>query len=106
HRNAVTIAALATAIAMMVGLTVMIHSFRQSLAAWIEQGVVADLVIAPASTVVIGLDSVILPEPIAWLRNQPAVDSVDSSFEVAVTARTKEGDKPVPMAVTQGRYRD
>jgi putative ABC transport system permease protein len=106
HRNAVTIAALATAVAMMVGLTVMIHSFRQSLTAWIEQGVVADLFIAPSSNEVIGLGSTVPPEPLAWLRNQPAVESVDTFREVSITARRLDGDQPVLLAVTDGRYRN
>jgi putative ABC transport system permease protein len=106
HRSAVTIAALATAVAMVIGLTVMIHSFRQSLTVWIEQGVVADLFIAPASNETIGLGSVIPPEAIAWLREQPGVDSVDSFREVSGTARIQEGDQPVLMAVTEGRYRN
>jgi putative ABC transport system permease protein len=54
HRNAITVAALAAAIAMMTGLTVMIYSFRQSVDAWIHRGIVADLYISPASTETVG----------------------------------------------------
>lgn len=106
HRNAVTIAALATAVAMMVGLTVMIYSFRQSLTTWVEQGVVADLFIAPASNETIGLGSVVPSEPIAWLRQRPVVDSVDSFREISVTARTRDGDQPILLAAIEGRYRN
>lgn len=106
HRHAVTIAALATAVAMMVGLTVMIYSFRESLTTWIEQGVVADLFVAPASNEVIGLGSVVPPEPIAWLRQQATIDSVDGFREASVTARTREGDQPVLLVAIDGRYRN
>jgi putative ABC transport system permease protein len=106
HRNAVTIAALATAVAMMVGLTVMIHSFRESLTAWIEQGVVADLFIAPSSNETIGFGSVITPEPIEWLRQQSIVDSVDTFREVPVMANTRDGEQPVLIAAIEGRYRN
>jgi putative ABC transport system permease protein len=106
HRNAVTIAALATAVAMMVGLTVMIHSFRQSLTVWIEQGVVADLFIAPASNESVGLGSVIPQEAITWLRQHHAIDSVDNFREVSVIAKIPDGEQPILMAVTQGRYRN
>ncbi|HET6409864.1 MAG TPA: FtsX-like permease family protein, partial [Chthoniobacteraceae bacterium] len=106
HYNAVTIAALATAVAMTVGLTVMIHSFRQSLTQWIEQGVVADLFVAPASNEVIGLNSVIPQPPIEWLRNQQGVESVDTFREIHVTARMPEGNHSMLLAVVEGRYRN
>jgi putative ABC transport system permease protein len=105
HRNAVTIAALATAVALIVGLTVMIHSFRESLTSWIEQGAVADLFVAPASNESVGLDSIIPPEPIAWLRQHGAIDSVDTFREISVMARMANGDHPVLLAAIEGRYR-
>ena len=43
RRNAITVAALAAAVAMYVALVVMTHSFRQSLDAWIGKGIIADL---------------------------------------------------------------
>jgi putative ABC transport system permease protein len=106
HRNAVTVAALAAAVAMMVGLTVMIHSFRESLTAWIEQGVVADLFFAPASNETIGFGSVMPPEPIEWLRQQSIVDSVDTFREISVMAHTRDGEQPVLLAAIEGRYRN
>ena len=48
HRNTLTIAALAAAIAMTISVTVMIHSFRASVQRWIEHTLTADLYIAPA----------------------------------------------------------
>jgi len=104
HRHAVTIAALATAVAMMVGLTVMIHSFRESLTSWVEQGAVADLFVAPASNESVGLDSIIPPEPIAWLKQRGAIDSVDTFRENSVMARTANGDHPVLVVAIDGRY--
>jgi putative ABC transport system permease protein len=106
HRNAVTIAALATAVAMIVGLTVMIHSFRESLTAWMEQGVVADLFIAPASNETVGFGSVVPSEPISWLRQQGAVDTVDTFREITAMARMQDGDHPVLLAAIDGRYRN
>jgi putative ABC transport system permease protein len=43
HRTAVTVAALQCAVALGVGVAVMIHSFRETVRAWIDQVVVADV---------------------------------------------------------------
>jgi putative ABC transport system permease protein len=47
-RNSVTVAALMVGLAVMVGVGVMIHSFRHSVEHWIHQTILADLVVAPA----------------------------------------------------------
>ncbi|MEQ1862691.1 MAG: FtsX-like permease family protein, partial [Chthoniobacteraceae bacterium] len=101
HRNAVTVAALSTAIAMTVGLAVMIHSFRRTVDQWMAQSVVADLYIAPASNEVIGLSAAVPAPVIEWLRAQPGVDSVDTFREVRVSI----GSQPALLAVIDGRYR-
>ncbi len=106
HRNAVTVAALAAAIAMMVGLMVMIHSFRQSVDAWINRGIAADLFIAPASNETIGLSAFVPPAAIDWLRARPEISGVDTFREmsVQVSARNAES-KPALLAIVQGEYR-
>ena len=48
-------------LAMTIGLMVMIFSFRTSVDAWIQHGIVADLFIAPASNEVIGLEAAVPP---------------------------------------------
>lgn len=48
-RNAVTISALMVGLAIMVGVGIMIHSFRRTVEAWINQTIMADLVVAPTS---------------------------------------------------------
>jgi putative ABC transport system permease protein len=48
-RNSVTVAALMVGLAVMVGVGVMIHSFRHSVEQWIHQTILADLVVAPAT---------------------------------------------------------
>jgi putative ABC transport system permease protein len=105
HRNAVTTAALSTALAMTVGLIVMIHSFRESLGAWVERGMVADLFIAPASNEVIGFSSIVPEGAVGWLRQQPGVESVDTIREIMVRAVTSEGERPIPLAAVEGHYR-
>jgi len=90
HRSGITVAALACAVAMMIGVSVMIHSFRESVNSWIGRGIVADLYVAPAANEVIGLHSVVPAGLIQYLEADPAVLAVDSYHEV--TARTEAGD--------------
>jgi putative ABC transport system permease protein len=73
HRNGITVAALSSAIAMAVGLLIMINSFRQTVGAWIEQGIVADLFIAPASNEIVGLGANVPPDVVAWLQARAEV---------------------------------
>ena len=53
-RNAVAVAAMMTAIAMLVGLTLMIESFRRTVELWVEQTIRADLIVSPAARFVKG----------------------------------------------------
>ena len=106
HRNAVTVAALAAAIAMMAGLMVMIHSFRSSVDAWINRGIVADLFIAPASNEIIGLSAFVPPAAIDWLKARPEVRGVDTFREIPVqVSAQKASPKPALLAVVDGEYR-
>jgi putative ABC transport system permease protein len=85
RRNAITVAALAAAVAMYVALVVMTHSFRQSLDAWIGKGIVADLFIAPAANETLGMTS-FLPQPVVdWLRARPEVSGADTFREMNAT---------------------
>jgi len=90
HRSGITVAALACAVAMTIGVSVMIYSFRNSVDAWIGRGIVADLYVAPAANEVIGLHSFVPPGLVPDLEADPAVLAVDTYREV--TARTESGD--------------
>jgi putative ABC transport system permease protein len=46
-RNAVTVSALLVGLAIMIGVVVMVRSFRGTVEAWVDQTVMADLIIAP-----------------------------------------------------------
>ncbi|MDR3403689.1 MAG: FtsX-like permease family protein [Chthoniobacter sp.] len=106
HRNAVTVAALAAAIAMTVGLMVMIFSFRTSVDAWIHHGIVADLFIAPASNEVIGLEAAVPPAAIEWLRARPEVRAVDTFRELECSFEVGGGrSETAKLAILQGEYR-
>ncbi len=87
-RNAVTISAMMVGIAIMVGVGTMIGSFRQTVEAWIQQTVLADLVVAP-TTWLQGDDSGILAKriPLTWadhVASIPGVEAVDTYRELTV----------------------
>jgi putative ABC transport system permease protein len=62
HRNSIAIAALVVALAMVVGISTMIFSFRMTVQSWLNRSIQADLVIAPAANLLVGNREVIRPE--------------------------------------------
>lgn len=101
HRNAVTTASLAAAVAMMISVSVMIHSFRTSVERWISRSIVADLFIAPASNLVVGLGSFVPLEAIEFLKEEPEVNAVETFREIHTTLR----GEPASLAVVEGENR-
>lgn len=101
HRNSLTTAALMAAIAMTVGVSVMIYSFRASVDTWINRTIQADLFVTLAANEVTGFQTTIPDEVIAWLENHPLVESVDTFHEKRVPFRGEE----VFLAVIRGRMR-
>ena len=84
RRNAVTVAALAAAVAMMVSVSVMIFSFRSTVNVWIDRSIVADLFISPASNQTLGLQSFVPAAVQAWWKSQPAAEAVETLRELPV----------------------
>ncbi|MFA7344480.1 MAG: FtsX-like permease family protein [Terrimicrobiaceae bacterium] len=101
HRSAVTIAALAVAAAMTVSVSVMIHSFRGSVAAWLEKTLVADLFVAPAANEIAGLQSFIPADALEWARHNRLVKTAGTFREIHVPL---EGQTAV-MGVVEGGAR-
>ena len=102
HRNAVIVAALMAAIAMTVGISVMIHAFRRTVEVWIDRAIVADIFMTPAANETLGSGAFFPPEVIAALRREPDVRAVDTVREAGVNIR---GDR-VSMAVVEGEDRN
>ncbi len=102
HRTAPTIAALAAAAAMTVGISVMIHSFRGSVVAWAERTLTADLFIAPAANELLGLEHTLPEGAAAWWAKRPEVSAVGTFREIE--ARTVE-DQQVTLGVVAGPSR-
>jgi len=101
HRNASTIAALAAAVAMSVSVTVMIHSFRASVARWIDHTLIADLYISPAVNEIAGLEAFLPPETKTWAEAQPGVTATATFIELPIRY---EG-KPSQIAAIDGSAR-
>jgi putative ABC transport system permease protein len=100
-RNSVTIASLGVAIAMTIGVSVMVFSFRKTVEAWINDSLIADLFIAPASNEV-GAGSFVPPAALEFLSNHPAVATADTFREVHLPM----GDKNAVVAVIRGERRE
>ncbi len=76
-RNAITVSALMVGIAIMIGVGIMIQSFRQTVDAWINQTVMADLVVATPGWLT-GEESGMQAKrmPGAWMARAAAVPGV------------------------------
>ncbi|BCA56220.1 putative ABC transporter, permease component [Nitrospira sp. KM1] len=90
-RNAVTVSALMVGLAIMIGVVVMVRSFRETVEVWVNETVMADLIVAPPSWLQgkqIGHASRALP--ISWLpvlSGLEGVDAVDTYRDVQVMAQ-------------------
>ncbi len=106
RRNAITVAALAAAVAMYVALVVMTHSFRHSLDAWIGRGIVADLFIAPAANESLGMTSFLPQSAVDWLRARPEVAAADTYREMSVPMTSPGNGGTASLVVLDGAWRD
>jgi putative ABC transport system permease protein len=75
HRNSMAIASLVVALAMVVGISTMIFSFRTTVETWLNRSIQADLVVAPAANLIVGDSVVIRPEVVRILSTLPQVDA-------------------------------
>ena len=101
HRNSLTVAALMAAIAMTVGVSVMIYSFRASVGTWIDRTIQADLFLTLAANEQAGFHAELPPELISWIAAQPGTEAVDTFYEKRVPFRGEE----VFLGVISGRMR-
>lgn len=102
HRTAPTIAALAAAASMTVGISVMIHSFRGSVITWTGRTLTADLFIAPAANELLGLEHTMPETAKAWWRERPSVSAVGTFREVEARS---VGGAQVTLGVVSGPAR-
>ncbi|HEX9155528.1 MAG TPA: FtsX-like permease family protein, partial [Nitrospira sp.] len=90
-RNGVTVSALMVGLAIMIGVVVMVRSFRETVEVWVNDTVMADLVIAPPAWLhgkQVGQAARALP--FAWLPTLQATEgvaAVDTYRDVQVEAQ-------------------
>lgn len=113
HRNTVTIAALAAAIAMTVSISIMIHSFRGTVDRWISATLVADVFIGSAANEVAAADGVLPPAAVAWIQNHLDVVRVSTFRERMISFRGErttlaitDGSNPREIQFIEGRAED
>ena len=90
-RNGVTVSALMVGLAIMVGVLVMVRSFRHTVELWVADTVIADIVVAP-SMWLRGTEAGTIGRslPASWmtiLSDVRGVEAVDSYRDIRVTVR-------------------
>jgi putative ABC transport system permease protein len=101
-RNAITIAALASAAAMLVSVSIMIFSFRSAVDRWISRRLVADLFITSTQNEIAGFQKFVSPDLLAFLEHLRLVDAVDTYRDY----ETELDGSPVAVGVVQGSGRN
>jgi putative ABC transport system permease protein len=75
-RSAVSIAALACALGMLIAVTVMIGSFRQTVNDWISRAISGDIFFGPAVFSTAAYDQYLPPEVLPELRRDPDINDI------------------------------
>ena len=85
-RNSVTLSAFMVGIAIVVGVGVMVESFRDTVEQWIDQTLMADLIVTPPVEVLDAhqLETVLSPETVQRARAVPGVAAVDPYRQVRI----------------------
>lgn len=83
-RTAVAIAALMVAVSVTVGVGIMVESFRQTVAYWLEGALQADIYISPPSLVSRWNEATLDPDLLARFSAAPGVNSVNTYRRVSV----------------------
>jgi len=107
HRAVPVIAALLTSVAMVLGVTIMIHSFRGTLSLWVDSTLKADLYIAPAANEVIKRSATLPDTLAARLENDPRIAHLETlredrtalpdGSEYTLRAVNREAAHPLPF---------
>ncbi len=84
-RTSVVVAALMVSVGMMVALSVMVGSFRQTVSLWVNQTLRGDLYVEPLGRRVTGSATVLPPEVVKAARNLPGVAAVDTYRALRIT---------------------
>jgi putative ABC transport system permease protein len=110
-RNAVTVSALMVGLAIMIGVVVMVRSFRDTVETWVNDTVMADLVVAPSAWLQgkqIGQASRELPGSLlATLKAVEGIAAVDTYRDVHIEAQGRQVamvSRDLRLHAEKGRY--
>ncbi len=98
-RTVITIAALMTALSMLISISIMILSFRKTVDLWVEQSINGDAFIFPGSYSLTGYSALLPLEVSRELPSLPGVKAVDSFRALEVEYR----DQPALIAAVNGQ---
>ena len=82
HRHGLAAAALSVAVAMAIGVTIMVHSFRATVDQWIGESIKADLFIAPSTNLIAGALEPLDPEAETLALATPGVQAAGTYREI------------------------
>jgi putative ABC transport system permease protein len=77
-RVSISVAALAVSLSMMIAVSIMISSFRDTVSYWIGQTLAADIYVRPITRESTLMDGEIAPEALGIIEADPAVAAVDT----------------------------
>ena len=98
-RTVITIAALMTALSMLISISIMILSFRKTVDLWVEQSINGDVFIFPGSYSLTGYSALLPIEVSRALPTLPGVKAVDSFRALEVEYR----NQPTLIASVDGQ---
>jgi len=102
YRHAITVVALASALAMLISISIMIYSFRKTIDRWVERRLVADVFISPAANEIVGFENFIPEELIEVAKSRPEVEMIDTYRDITALMNRQ----PISLGVTIGTERN
>lgn len=88
-RTSVVVAALMVSVGMMIGLSIMVGSFRKTVNIWVNQTLRGDLYVEPVGRDVTGSATVLPPEVLRVARSLPEVVGVDTLRALQITYQNR-----------------
>lgn len=89
-RHAVAVAAMMTALAMLIGVAIMIGSFRRTVEIWVEETIRADLFVTPASRFTKGVYATLPAGLLDRVRSIQGIAAVDPFTRVKIMFRGRQ----------------
>ena len=78
-RTSVAIAALMTAVSVIVGVSIMIGSFRHTVVQWLDQTLQADVYVSPPTITANRVIGTLPPDMVAEIRTWPGMEEIVTS---------------------------